>query len=108
MILGIGTDIVSVERIRQAMARAGFVDRVLHASEHRPLMDAEFVAGRWAAKEAIKKCCSWVDGWHQVWIGPDGPPAAKVDGLPEDERILVSISHEREFAVATAIRCKIG
>ncbi len=107
MILGIGTDIVSVNRIRLAMARVGLIQRILTESEWRANMEPEFVAGRWAAKEAIKKCCPWINSWHQVKILPDGPPSATVEGLPENEQVLISISHEHEFAVATAIRCKI-
>jgi phosphopantetheine--protein transferase-like protein len=109
MILSLGTDIVSVARIRAAMEREGFVSRILTQAETRLAMDAQFLAGRWAAKEAIKKCCPWLDSWHDVVIdSSDGPPQATVRGLTEGETVMVSISHEREYAVATAIRCKLS
>lgn len=109
MILALGTDIVSVARIQAAMERDGFVDRILTQPEKRAGMDAQFVAGRWAAKEAIKKCCPWLNSWHDVVIDSgEGPPKAIVLGLPANETVMVSISHEREYAVATAIRCKLS
>ncbi len=56
MIERIGVDLVSVERIRRAMERPGFTDRVLSVAERRESESAEYVAGRWAAKEALVKC----------------------------------------------------
>ncbi|GHT83649.1 holo-[acyl-carrier-protein] synthase [Betaproteobacteria bacterium] len=61
MIFGIGTDIVSIDRLRSALVRHGdrFALRVLAESEHadwRASRDpARFVAKRLAAKEAFGK-----------------------------------------------------
>ncbi|SIT05411.1 holo-ACP synthase [Alicyclobacillus vulcanalis] len=64
MVIGLGNDLVEIERIRAAIARRGnaFLARVLSAEElgrARAMSDsarlAEFVAGRFAAKEAIAK-----------------------------------------------------
>lgn len=61
MIFGIGTDIVRVERIRQDLDRYGvrFAERILTESEmqefHRNAGKANFLARRFAAKEAAAK-----------------------------------------------------
>ena len=61
MIVGIGTDIVSIERIAKVLERHGerFVRRVL-TPEERPRFErtkakASHLAKRWAAKEAFAK-----------------------------------------------------
>ena len=61
MIIGIGTDVVSIERIRGVLERHGerFVNRVLTAEERvryeRARDKASHLAKRWAAKEAFSK-----------------------------------------------------
>lgn len=114
MILSIGTDIVDVRRIAEAMARhPRFPERILNPLEMAALAVAapgheraiEFLSGRWAGKEAIKKCLPHITSWHQVQIlpQPEGKPLVSVDGLPPGTRIHVSISHERTHAVAFAV-----
>lgn len=112
MILSIGTDIVSVSRIRRLMLHPRFLARVLSEREQ-----AEFeatparVAGRWAAKEAAAKCLlplGLKPGWHDVEVlnRADGSPylrfAASLD-LDERWRFHLSISHEHETAVAFCV-----
>lgn len=61
MIIGVGTDIVAVERIAAVLRRHGdrFRGRVLTAAEQRPFTDpaaeARWLAKRYAAKEAVAK-----------------------------------------------------
>jgi len=61
MIFGIGTDIVRVGRIRDDLSRFGdrFAERILTASEllefHQNVNKANFLARRFAAKEAAVK-----------------------------------------------------
>jgi len=61
MILGIGTDVVSIERIAGVLERHGerFVNRVLTPEERarydRAKDKASHLAKRWAAKEAFSK-----------------------------------------------------
>lgn len=108
MIIGIGTDIVSIARIAQAMQNPAFVHRILtHAEQHRQLTP-EYVAGRWAAKEAIKKAFPELNSWHQVQIlnEPNQPPIAAIchPGFQsENHYIHLSISHERDLAIAFAV-----
>jgi holo-[acyl-carrier protein] synthase len=61
MIVGIGTDVASIERIAGVLERHGerFVNRVLTADERRRFertkKKASHLAKRWAAKEAFSK-----------------------------------------------------
>ena len=119
MIYGIGTDIVSVERLAAARARHGdsFLNRVLSPEEMADMpqqaeAQARFLARRWAAKEAFSKAYrTGVRGevtLSAVIVGHEdsGAPIlryasalAKIMG----ERHLtahLSISDERDYAVA--------
>ena len=122
MIAGIGTDIVSITRIRGALERhAGrFARKVLADAEwtvYLGLPDgAPFVAKRFAAKEAFFKAlgeppCA-ANTWHQLTIGnePSGRPELKfgseLAALLQRRGITgwhVSLSDEREYALASII-----
>ena len=118
MIIGIGTDISHVERIKKLSPEA--VARILTAPEAeycgRFQARDERIAGRFAAKEAILKALGtgWSQGlgWGQIEILPDaaGAPVATLSGAALDKlrslgatRCLISISHQGEYAVAFAI-----
>ena len=72
MILGIGSDMVSIERIEGTIQRFGvrFVQRVFSETEKKTAeyraATTETYAKRWAAKEAAQRrlalACVW--GWH--------------------------------------------
>lgn len=105
MILGIGTDIVSLDRIEAASRNPRFVERILTATERGTFKSTAEIAGRWAAKEAIAKALSprqlsWQD--VEVLRAPDGRPVVRV-ALPPGHVLHLSISHERENAVAFAV-----
>ncbi|WP_461613413.1 holo-ACP synthase [Clostridium sp. Marseille-QA1073] len=60
MIVGIGVDIVEIRRIETAMNRtSGFLEKIFTDSELKHLksrnLRAEYIAGRFAAKEAVSK-----------------------------------------------------
>jgi len=113
----LGIDIIKVERIRDAIERFGsrFSRRVLTESESRYVRDRpETFAGRWAAKEAVSKVLGLGVrgvGWRDIEIVrlPTGQPSVRLSGraLARAEqlgmtRVAVSISHERDYAVAIA------
>ncbi len=113
----VGIDIIRIERIRDALARHGerFSRRVLTERERRYVRDRpETFAGRWAAKEAVSKVLGLGVrgiGWRDIEIErlPTGQPAVRLHGRAEARaaqlemgRIAVSISHEREYAIAVA------
>ncbi|MCU0317288.1 MAG: holo-ACP synthase [Fimbriimonadaceae bacterium] len=108
MIRAVGIDIVSVERIAKAMARPGFLERILTEKEMAYCRTPQQVAGRWAAKEALAKCIPHLRSWTAVEILPDaeGRPQAKFlrEGrLSQGDKVHLSISHERGTAVAVAV-----
>jgi len=113
----VGIDIVKVDRIRRAIERHGrrFARRVLTDHEDAYVRDRpENFAGRWAAKEAVSKVLGLGVrgvGWREIEIIrlPTGAPMCRLHDRALQradqlgmERIAVSISHEREYAVAVA------
>ena len=107
MIVGLGIDIVEIDRIKRAMENPRFVERILTPAEREYCTSAQKVAGRFAAKEAIAKAVGLQLTWHDVEILPDelGEPVAKVASHhfdPSRLRLKISISHERKNAVAVA------
>jgi holo-[acyl-carrier protein] synthase len=113
----LGIDIIKVERIVAALRKHGrrFPLRILTRAEDAYVRDRpENLAGRWAAKEAVSKVLGLGVrgvGWREIEIVrlPTGQPTVKLhdralrraDQLGM-ERIAVSISHERDYAVAIA------
>lgn len=93
MILGIGTDVVSIERIQGVLDRHGerFVNRVLTRHERprfeRTKQKASHLAKRWAAKEAFSKAIGTgihaPFTWHSISVGRD--PKGKPLVIPSDE-----------------------
>lgn len=112
MILGIGVDVCAVERISDACARPGFVDRVFTLAEQRG--SAQTLAGRFAAKEALAKALGAPLGlrWSDCEVLSDetGRPSLIVTGTVGDRvdelgvsRLHVSISHDAGVAVAMVV-----
>ncbi len=121
-IVGIGTDIVECVRIGRMIEQHGelFLHRVYTWREIRYCQTRkhaiEHFAGRWAAKEAIFKCLGtgWRRGlcWTDLEIRNDlsGAPRLHLCGAARDRvqsmrvaDILITISHCRAYATATAI-----
>ena len=92
MIVGIGTDIVAIERIAGVLERHGerFVNRVLTPEErarfHRTKAKASHLAKRWAAKEAFSKAIGtgihYPFTWQSITVGrdPKGKPLVISNG----------------------------
>ena len=119
----IGIDIVRVSRIAGVLQRhpTRFETRVLTDAERayvraRP----ETMSGRWAAKEAVSKVLGLGIrgiGWREIEIErqPTGQPTVRLHGgaarRAEDlgiAQIAVSITHEREYAVAVAFGQRVS
>ncbi|MER3414442.1 MAG: holo-[acyl-carrier-protein] synthase [Armatimonadota bacterium] len=104
MIQGIGADVVQIERIRKAMRNPRFTKRILTETERAHADSAVFVAGRWAAKEAIAKAVGCSLSWQDVEVLPNAHGAPVVHWRNGwSRRIHVSISHERSLAFAVAV-----
>ncbi len=113
----LGVDIIRVSRIGEALQRFGarFASRVLTTEEASYVRsNAERFAGRWAAKEAVSKVLGLGVrgvGWRDIEVVrlPTGQPAVRLSGRALARarqlgmgRIALSITHEREYAVAVA------
>lgn len=114
LIKGIGIDIVEIQRIKNISERQkSFVDRILGTEEKSyyeqlsPKRKVEFLAGRFAAKEAYAKATGTGIGTHlsfqdiQIEYDQFGKPfiPPPVPGL----NIHLSISHSEQYAVAQVI-----
>src|SRR5258705_3187443 len=112
MILGIGIDIIEVERIQSSFEKFGerFLKRILHPNEISYCLShgvpAPFLAARFAAKEAISKAFGTGIGAHLGWqdmeIGrkASGEPLVILHGalqqllaMRDGLAVLVSLSH---------------
>ncbi len=112
MIIGTGIDIIEIDRIEKAVERWGdvFLKYVLTPGEIEYAQKYKFpfrhYAGRFAAKEAIFKAMDLPNlSWHDVTIMNDknGKPVCHFTHKRFKHRVLISISHSRDYAVASAI-----
>jgi len=122
VISGVGIDLVEVARIKSAIERRGdrFLDRIFRPSE-RSYCDTrpkrfEHYAVRFAAKEAVLKVLrtGWSSGLGfkdvEVMRDQSGAPSARLSAAAEAwarqrgiARVLLSLSHSGDYAVATAM-----
>ncbi|WP_319204439.1 holo-ACP synthase [uncultured Ilyobacter sp.] len=119
-ITGIGNDIVEIDRIKKAIVKnSRFKDRVYTSKEIDYLEKKSDpypgYAGRFAAKEAVSKAMgTGVRGFNlcdiEVVNDSLGKPEVKFYGALEEKykefRVMLTISHSREYATAMAILFK--
>jgi holo-[acyl-carrier protein] synthase len=124
MIVGLGIDVCSVERMKQALERHGdrFWGRIcsdrervmLGADKLKPDAAAVTLAGRFAVKEAFAKALDGAKGvgWHEVEVmrAPSGRPVLELSGNASDRARAfgadawhVSITHDAGIAAAVVI-----
>ena len=121
-ILGLGTDIVECLRIGRMIEQHGelflrrvYTDREIRYCQARKHAIEHF-AGRWAAKEAILKALGtgWARGigWTDLEVRnvAEGGPKVYICGVAKEVAIargigdiLLTISHCRAYATATAL-----
>lgn len=111
---GLGTDIIEIQRIKEAIERQGerFTHRIFTQKEREYCKQSKIpyphYAARFAAKEAISKALGTGFGeklsWQDIEIINDA------NGKPEvhlknggSAQFLLSMSHCKEYATATAI-----
>jgi len=114
----VGNDIIETKRIERLCKKFSdkFKNRVYSESEIQYCESKnenkyQSYAGRFAAKEAIYKAISgkldnkYSVSWTDIEIINDesGRPFVKLKGMDFVEEIDVSISHVKEYAIATAI-----
>ena len=126
MIYGIGTDIVQISRIEQALARNGdrFAEKILGPEElvkfyarraRNDVRGMRFLATRFSAKEAFSKAVGLGLRMPMTWRSaqmlnaPSGKPvivcSGALDQFMRDNRLSaqVTISDEAEYGVAFVI-----
>ena len=113
MIVGVGIDVVDVERFAATLRRTpALLDRLFTATEQD--LPPASLAARFAAKEAIAKALGAPVGlrWTDVTVvrGPDGAPSLDVRGTVAAraadlgvDRFHVSLSHDAGIASAVVI-----
>jgi holo-[acyl-carrier protein] synthase len=119
MIVGLGVDVCSIERMRRALDRHGdrFFARICTESERADLSGRDMatsLAGRFAVKEAFAKSLDGARGvgWHEVQVrrAPSGRPSLELSG--NASRMVaefgadawhVTITHDAGVAVAVVI-----
>ncbi len=117
MIFGIGTDIIEIQRIEKAAHLDGFLKKIFTENEinffkHKK---SESIAGNFAAKEAFSKALgSGFRGFSPIDIEvlreKNGKPeiilhdnAKKIADDFGIKNIFISISHCKDYAMATVI-----
>jgi len=111
--IGIGTDIVEIDRIKKAVKKTPkFLDRVFSESELKYCNTKKdkypHLAVRFAAKEAIikslnKKELALKD--IEITNTAKGKPLAKIKNV-KNILIHLSLSHSQNYAVASAVAIK--
>ena len=121
-LIGIGTDIIQIDRIRKSIKRYGlsFAERILHPNELKIFVKREnniaYLAKRFAAKEALAKALgtgiaqgvSFVD--IETQNNPQGKPELLLHGKTQKKaeelgvkQAHLSLSDEKDYAVAYVI-----
>jgi holo-[acyl-carrier protein] synthase len=122
MVIGLGTDLIEIERIERSVARFGerFLKRVFTPGEiaycHAKRGSAESFAARFAAKEAgakalgtgISRGVSWKE--FEVKRKPGQRPELHLSGRAAEiarelgvNRMSLSLTHSREMSMAVVV-----
>lgn len=121
VLIGLGTDIIEVARIRSVLLRHGdkFVERIL-SDEERAYCSGmahphKHIAARFAAKEAVSKCFTTGIGaelgWKSISVyhGARHEPLVRLDEQGQallahvgGTQVLLSLSHTENYAMAVA------
>jgi holo-[acyl-carrier protein] synthase len=122
MIVGLGVDLIEIERVKRAHLKHGqrFIDRLYTKAEAgyclRKKDPYPSLAGRFAVKEAVIKAFSHGFGGRWKWTQIEvvrllsGKPALKLTGILEKlrvqrkvDQIHVTIAHSKRDATATVL-----
>jgi len=111
MITGTGIDIVNINRIRKSLKDYDdkFIARVLSETEIKKIPASgkdEFIAGRFAAKEALVKASGIFISFREITILNDEKGKPFFAEIPEsltNKKVHISISHDTDYATASVI-----
>ena len=124
-VIGLGTDIVNINRIKKIYSKYGnqFLNKILTESEKNSekklsrFKNVSTIAKRFAAKEAISKAIGYgfSNGIHfkdiEIYNDESGKPYANLNGkaktivnkISKKYNIFLTLSDDKPWAVATAL-----
>ena len=117
-----GTDIIEIGRIKQSIEKLGnsflnrvYTNREIEYCESKKKQKYQHYAARFAAKEAVLKAISkkledkYQINWKDIEVinGKQGRPSVYING-EEKVNIDISISHCKEYAIATVVMLEQG
>lgn len=120
MVIGIGIDIIEIDRIKDSIDKFGdsFLHKIYTEKEinycNSKSNKYQHFAARFAAKEAVYK--AFETGWEKssTWQGieitnePNGMPVVKLNEklasfLSDGKNLKISLSHSRDYVACVAI-----
>jgi holo-[acyl-carrier protein] synthase len=120
MIIGIGVDIIEIDRVKNSVDKFGeqFLNKIFTKNELDYCLSKankyQHLAARFAAKEAVSKALA--TGWNnefnwknvEIFNKPNGMPYVELKGnlksfLSDDKMLKISMSHSRDYVVCFAI-----
>ncbi len=123
-ILGIGNDIIEINRIRESIDAHGYrlISRLFTLKEQDYCLKYQdpvpHYAGRFSAKEAIVKALGTGFGKHASWLdieilnNEEGKPSVyfsqKLKERTKESSMLITISHCKLYVTATALWIRSG
>ena len=125
MVIGIGIDIIEIERIQESVDKFGdrFLNKIFTPLELDYCLSKpnkyQHLAARFAAKEAVSKALT--TGWSkefswqniEIFNEPSGYPIVNLKGglndfLTPDKELKISMSHSRDYVTCVAIIYKVS
>jgi holo-[acyl-carrier protein] synthase len=125
ILIGLGADLIEVERIRSVLAKHGdrFLKRIFTEEEQAYYNSLKYphkhYAARWAAKEAVSKCFTTGIGEHLDWTsisvyhGSRKEPLVRLDAKASAllaevgaTHVWLTLSHTDSHALAVAALVK--
>ena len=120
MVIGIGTDIIEIDRIKNSIEKYGdrFLSKIYTPTEieycQSKVNKYQHFAARFAAKESVYKALAtgWQEvlSWQEIEIFNEatGMPHVTMRGklkefLADDKSLKISISHSKNYVVSVAI-----
>jgi len=103
---GIGIDIVDINRFRKKIFESNqkFYEKIFTENEIEYCLKYKdpypHFAGKFAAKEAILKAVNEKIKLNQIWIKNNSNGLEIIIKNIIDSKILISISHEKDYAIA--------
>lgn len=112
---GLGTDLIDIRRIEAVLKqyKTRFLERIFTPAEIKLIeqkqFDCNFIAKRWAGKEAAIKAMSGKVSWHDIQITNDSSGKPIINISPTRSMIsskiiaYISLTDEYPYAQATVI-----